>query len=649
MQQYSPMRSSAGETSAATLHAGPVHDERGAASAATMLCGWAGVASPPDAARATVARIGEGAATSTHAVPIRVLDSHAGMAAAGGHCESLQADGASVLLVGRPCWLGSGNAEHVGLARRVLQEYRASGKRVLESLGGAFTLVLTEDGGRNALLAIDRMGVASLTYAQLGDGVVFGTTVGLAASCLDARPKIDLQSVFNYVFLHFVPGPATIYRGQRRIPPGGYVEIRDGKLESGRYWRARYDELADYDLDALKREFRDQLERSVRGTLGYGRIGAFLSGGTDSSTIAGLLAQIGGAPARTYSIGFEAAGYDEMAYARIAARHFATDHHEYYVTPDDVIDFAPRMAAHCDQPFGNASAVPAYYCAQLAKSDGVDVLLGGDGGDELFGGNERYATQAMFSWYEHAPRALREGVIEPVLFGIPGGERLAPVRKARNYVRQALIPVPMRLHAYNMLRRNAPESVFTADFLASVNPATPLDLLTDVYDGAHAHGPLNRMLALDLQFTLADNDLYKVSRMCELAGVEVAYPMLADGLVAFSMRLPAHLKLKGTRLRHFFKESLRDFLPREIIAKRKHGFGLPVGIWMQTHAPLRGLVYDAVRALGTRGIIQPSFVERIIAEHQADYATYWGGEIWVLSQLELWLAQHGYPPGQPLA
>jgi asparagine synthase (glutamine-hydrolysing) len=137
--------------------------------------------------------------------------------------------------------------------------------------------------------------------------------------------------------------------------------------------------------------------------------------------------------------------------------------------------------------------------------------------------------------------------------------------------------------------------------------------------------------------------------MCELAGVEVAYPMLADGLVAFSMRLPAHLKLKGTRLRYFFKESLRDFLPREIIAKRKHGFGLPVGIWMRTHAPLQNLVYDAVRALGTRGIVKPSFIERIIAEHQADYATYWGGEIWVLSQLELWLAQHGYPPGQPLA
>jgi asparagine synthase (glutamine-hydrolysing) len=361
-----------------------------------------------------------------------------------------------------------------------------------------------------------------------------------------------------------------------------------------------------------------------------------------------LLAKVSGRPARSYSIGFEAEGYDEMGYARIAARHFSTDHHEYYVTPDDVLALAPRLAGFCDQPFGNASAVPTYYCAQLAKSDGVELLLGGDGGDELFGGNERYATQAIFSFYGHVPALLRKGLIEPVLFGVPGADRIALLRKARGYVTKASVPLPERLLAYNMLRSNPLDAVFTEAFLERVDPNMPSKLYRGVYDGADAHGSLNRLLALDLQFTLADNDLYKVNRMCAMVDLDVAYPMMSDDLVAFSARLPARLKLRGTTLRYFFKEALKDFLPREIITKHKHGFGLPIGIWMQSHAPLRALAYDAVRALGSRGVVRPEFIERVMSEHQSGDAAYWGGEIWVLSQLELWLQTHGWAPGQPL-
>jgi len=445
-----------------------------------------------------------------------------------------------------------------------------------------------------------------------------------------------------------IPGPSTIFPGQSRIAPGGFVHLQDGKITSGRHWHMKYDERATYDIEELKIEFRSLLERSVADLLNGRATGSFLSGGTDSSTIAGLLAKVSGKPARSYSIGFEAEGYDEVEYARIAARHFSIDHHEYYVTPEDVVVLAPRMAAYCDQPFGNASAVPTYYCAQVAKSDGVELLLGGDGGDELFGGNERYATQSMFSWYGRVPAVLRRCLIEPVLFGLPGAERVAFLRKGRGFVTKASLSVPKRLHAYNMLHTIPLQSVFTDEFRAQINPDTPLDLLESVYQAADATDPLNRMLAMDLQFTLADNDLYKVNKTCDLAGLEVAYPMLNDELVSFSARLPAHLKLRGMKLRYFFKEALKDFLPIEIIKKRKHGFGLPIGVWMQTHEPLKALAYDAVRALGSRGIVQTTFIDRVMSEHQAGHAAYWGGEIWSLSQFELWLQTHGWASGRPL-
>ncbi len=235
------------------------------------------------------------------------------------------------------------------------------------------------------------------------------------------------------------------------------------------------------------------MEQAVRAALPTeGRAGAFLSGGTDSSTIAGMLCKVAG-PFDTYSIGFEAQGFDEMEYARIAARHFGTRHHEYYVTPQDIVDAVPRLGAIHEQPFGNSSAVPAYYCAQLAAADGAAMMIGGDGGDEIFGGNARYAKQRVFSWYEALPEGLRRGLVEPVANRLPHG--VPPLRKVRSYVEQASTPMPDRADSYNVLRRFGFENVFEPDFLAQVNLDQPLALQAEWYHNPTANSLINRMLA----------------------------------------------------------------------------------------------------------------------------------------------------------
>ena len=396
-----------------------------------MLCGWVGRTSGREKVAAIVGQLGGNAAAPRPDVA-HFCDLFYDLAAAGGGTEGFQEGGASVVLTGRPHWSGlHASGADTDLPRQVLDGYRASGVDVLRSLRGAFALALALDGGREALLAVDRMGVAPLTYRPTDGGLVFGSSADLVNACIDGSREIDLQSLFNYVYWHMVPGPSTIFRGQFRIPPGGFVRLKDGRITKGRYWQMKYEEPAAYNLPELKSEFRTLLERSVGETLNGRATGTFLSGGTDSSTITGLLAKVSGKRVRSYSIGFKAEGYDEIEYARIAARHFAADHREYYVTPEDVLALAPRLASFCDQPFGNASAVPTYYCAQLAKSDGIELLLGGDGGDELFGGNERYATQAIFSWYTRVPATLRKGLIEPILFGIPRADRFALLRKGR--------------------------------------------------------------------------------------------------------------------------------------------------------------------------------------------------------------------------
>lgn len=530
-----------------------------------------------------------------------------------------------------------------GPALALAEGYGRYGAAVLDQMTGPFALVVYEGESGKALLATDRSAICPLFYSYVDGVLLFGSRIDTLMAHPAARREIDRQSIFNYLYFEVVPGPETIYKTVRRLQPGHCAHLDKGRLDIRPYWSLKFDETSSPVSSPvpLQQEFRALLREAVDAAVAdEQRVGAFLSGGTDSSTVAGLLGEVTDAPAKTYSIGFEADGYDELAYARIAARHFATAHHEYYVTPQDVTAAIPQIARHYDQPFGNASAIPTYYCARMAREDGVERLLGGDGGDELFGGNYRYAKQQLFEFYGRLPAGLRKAIIEPVVFSIPYGESLGPLRKLRNYVRQAKIPLPERLEAYNLLNQFGPQQVFTADYLDDIDCARPFSLLAQEYHGARASTALNRMLAVDMRFTLADSDLPKVNGMCELAGVEVTYPLLNDALVAFAARLPPEQKVNGTQLRYFFKQALRDFLPKEIQVKKKHGFGLPYGLWLQSHEGLRELTYDSLEGLKKRHIVRAGFIDKLIGERHAEHPAYYGGMVWRLMMLEQWLAAH---------
>ena len=522
------------------------------------------------------------------------------------------------------------------LAAALAQAYAAHGSDAVKLLRGDFALAVLDEQRDEALLAVDRMGIRSITYSLCAGSLVFGSSAHAVNRHPAVESQLDLQGVYNYVYFHMVPAPGTIYRGQQRLLPGELLRYASGRISTARYWEMRFEEGAPAPFDRLKREFLDTLRDSVREACGRGRVGTFLSGGTDSSTIAGLLGEVTGEPARTYSIGFEAQGYDEMRYARIAARHFAIRHHEYYVTPDDVVSAIPAIAAAHDQPFGNSSAVPTYYCAKLAKDDGVETLLAGDGGDELFGGNARYATQYLYSLYSDLPAGVRKGLIEPAVNALPS---LGILGKAQRYIRHASQPMPARYDNYNLLERLGPRAVFSRGFLEGIDCGLPLAQVERAYHAAQAQSLINRMLALDLKFTLADNDLPKVLRSCELARIDVRFPLLSDALVAFSARLAPSLKLKRTRLRYFFKEALRGFLPDEIITKSKHGFGLPFGPWLRTHKPLQQIATDSLADLKKRGIVRPEFIDELTSAHIQSHVGYYGTMIWVLMMLEQWLRQ----------
>jgi asparagine synthase (glutamine-hydrolysing) len=609
------------------------------------LCGWIGKGAGAADNRALV---------ETMAVPMARFDGHpvqclpgrasaVAVAAAAGSAHVYQNGALTVAVWGQVRMRDAAMAQQAaeqGIGKTLLDAWRKSPALACNSLSGPFVLAIIDDAAGEAMLAIDRMGTQPLSYQVSGETLVFGSSADTIARHPLTPARIDPQGIYNYVYFHMVPSPGTVHAQQQRLLPGQYLLYRQGRVETHQYWRMTFDERGTKSMPELKQEFRDLLRSGVREAAEGANVGAFLSGGTDSSTIAGTLTEVSGKPAKTYSIGFEAEGYDEMEYARIASRHFGTEHHEYYVTPDDVVGAIPLIAGVFDQPFGNASAVPGYYCAKMARADGVERIFGGDGGDELFGGNERYSKQHVFAMYDRVPGLLRKALLEPAVFNFPAGEHIKLVRKARSYIEQASVPMPARLETYNLLGRYGATKVFTDDFLAGCDAAAPLKSLANTYGKSEAGSLINRMLELDLKITLADNDLPKVMKACELAGLEVAFPFLNDQMVEFSARLTPQQKLNGTQLRWFFKEALKDFLPNEIITKQKHGFGLPFGVWLQHHKPLQQLAIDSLTDLKQRKIVRGEFIDQLVGQHLSEHAGYHGTMVWVLMMLEQWFKQH---------
>lgn len=515
--------------------------------------------------------------------------------------------------------------------------YQQYGKELLEQLAGRFALAIWDSHNQEGLIATDRFSQIPVYWHHDGTQMFCAPRADQLVEIAQLERALDPQALYHYLFFHMVPAPGTIYQKVQKLPPAHALSIKNNVAEPYCYWVPDFSPPTHETTTHAGDEMLQLLSSAIAQFDTGEKTGAFLSGGLDSSSVAGLLRKTRGSAADTFSIGFDADGYDEIAYARIANQHFGNQGHEYYVTPEDVLDALPKVAAAYDEPFGNSSAIPAYFCAREAKQHGIARLLAGDGGDELFAGNERYAKQQVFEAYLWVPELIRHWLIEPLANVLPQKSLFG---KVRSYIEQAKVPLPARLHSYNFLARFSAEKMFNETFLASVDTRMPYQLQEEIYHRPKRADRLNRMLYLDWYHTLASNDLCKVNRMCQLAGMEVEYPMLDDMVVDFSTRIPSGKKMSYNRLRHFYKHAVRHLLPDAIINKSKHGFGLPFGVWMSNHQGLQQLAADNLQRFRERKILRPEFIDELIELHRKSHAGYYGELVWILVMLELWLDTH---------
>ncbi len=550
----------------------------------------------------------------------------------------------SIIICGHPTIADNHSGQYSKVSTKpqlvsIVEKYKKHGYKFLRELNGSFSVVLFDTRNHITLLAIDRMGIEQMHYCCVDGQLVFSNSLISLSDFPTINKSIKPQSIYNYFYFHCIPSPDTIFENIYKLKPAEVLIFKNGALSKDLFWQPEFSERHSVPVEQLQSEVRHSMENTMSGLSVDPHTGAFLSGGTDSSTIAGLLKKYHPNDAPVFSIGFEEQGYDEMEFADIAVKKFKNKHHKYYVNFDDVLRLFDEIPKIYEEPFGNSSVVPTYAAAKYAKNHGINHLLGGDGGDELFGGNSRYVTQKLFNIYSNIPKWAREIILEPCFVNSVAAS-IPIAKKAKSYIEQAKIPMPQRMQTYNILHMQSPDSIFDKHYLDAIDPDYPVSLLSESYNQIADASLLNKMLYLDWKFTLADNDIRKVNTMCRAAGVEVSYPFLDNRVVECSTRIPSNLKIQGNRLRAFYKDTYSSLLPPEIIKKPKHGFGLPFGVWLKKDKRIQNEVYDVLNNLKARSMFRDDFIDNLITRHKSEHAAYYGTFVWVLAVLEKWLESH---------
>jgi asparagine synthase (glutamine-hydrolysing) len=380
-------------------------------------------------------------------------------------------------------------------------------------------------------------------------------------------------------------------------------------------------------------ELRSLLDESVRLRLiSDVPLGAFLSGGIDSSTVVGLMARHMGQPVKTFSIGFHEDSYNELKYARLTAKKFGTDHHEFFVTPD-ICEIVDELAWHFDEPFADSSAIPTYMVSKLAREH-VTVVLSGDGGDELFAGYTRYLVDQQRRVFAHLPAFVRGGVLQPLSRRLPHGAR------GRNYLHNvSLDPLDRYLDSVSIFTGLNRQSLYTEEFRTSLGGDDYVATRFREYGANVKTGePLDRLLYLDSKTYLPGDILTKVDRMSMAVSLEARVPLLDQKLIDFVTRIPASMKLAGLETKHLFKRAIKDLVPEEILNRPKQGFGVPIQEWINQQ--LRDRLRETLREPRTRqrGYVESAYLDVLLDEHERGRRDH-SMALWALLMLELWHRQ----------
>jgi asparagine synthase (glutamine-hydrolysing) len=516
----------------------------------------------------------------------------------------------------------------------ILQAYRVFGPACVRRLRGMFAFAIWDAGARRLFAARDRLGKKPFYYREDADGLAFASEPKAFLAEASFAPEADRRALFDYLSFQYVPGAASAFRGVRRLLPGHTLTLEDGRVTLERYWsleflpKARGSE-ADAEEDVLERLRAATRLRMISDV----PLGAFLSGGVDSSLVVALMAEAGLGRVKTFSIGFDEAVYNELPHAKAVAERFGTEHHEAVVRPDAVA-LLPKMVWHYNEPYADSSAIPTFYLAEMTRRH-VTVALNGDGGDEGFGGYERYPASLAAARIDHIPRPLRRLVARAAAV-LPAGEtRSTRTRLARFLA--AAADGRERRYARWMFHFDADRKrdLCTPAFLADVTGADSGAYLERLFADARGEGFLDALLSVDTRSYLPDDLLVKVDIATMAFGLEGRSPLLDHEVMEAAAHLPERLKVRGLQKKRLLRRIAGRFLPASILDRPKMGFGVPLDRWFRQE--LRELTHDVLLdgRLAARGYFHQRYVEHLVREHETGVRSC-HYQLWNLLMFELW-------------
>ncbi len=519
----------------------------------------------------------------------------------------------------------------------ILYLYQEMGIRCVERLRGMFAFAIWDQDHRRLFLARDRLGKKPLYYADLGHTFLFASEAKSILTHPDVPRQVNLNALDDYLTYQYVPPPLTMFKGISKLPPGCVLTVESDEVETTRYWDLAYSPKRQWADAEVVHHMRTLLTEAVKIRLmSEVPLGAFLSGGVDSSIVVALMAQQSSQPVRTFSIGFADQAYNELPYARMVARKYGTVHEEFLCTAD-LLGILPKLVWHFDEPFADSSAIPTYYLAQMTRRH-VTVALNGDGGDEGFAGYERYLGDRYVRLYNRIPLTVRRHLLGRMLDLFPADIHRIRFLRRLKWLNDASLQPRGRQYSHSMVifRAEDRERLLTSAVRMELGSRDAVQYILDYYgDPRILTDDVDRMLYCDTMTYLPGDLLAKVDRMTMVHGLEGRSPLLDHVLLEFAASLPGSQKIRGSQLKYLLKKLGEELVPHEVLYRPKKGFGVPISSWFRNE--LSGWVRELLArpAVVQDGLLQVEAVQRFVNEHLSCAADH-GHRLWALINLEVW-------------
>jgi asparagine synthase (glutamine-hydrolysing) len=510
---------------------------------------------------------------------------------------------------------------------------------LLSRLRGMFAFAIWDDRRRALVLARDRLGKKPLYYFADAQGIVFGSELKSLLVDPEVPREIDTTALDAYFSLGYIPSPWTIFLNIRKLPPASYLLWKDGQIEQAPYWKVTFNGHGEYEEEQAIANLRSNLTEAVRVRLiSDVPIGAFLSGGLDSSCVVSMMSNLMNEPVIAASVGFGERAYNELEFSRQVAKHCGIQMHEHMVAPE-VQQLLPKLIWHFDEPFADPSSVPTYYVSKVAREH-VTVALSGDGGDENFAGyTRRYQFEALESyWRQRIPAIVRNRLIRPLAQIYPKADWLPRFLRAKSVLTNiSSAPARAYCNSLSIMPPALKQRLCADEFTKTVNGDLAFSLFSRLFDESNTTDPLSRAQYVDLHTFLSEYVLTKVDRMSMAHGLEVRSPLLDHEIVELAASLPSHAKLRDGTSKHILKKAMSGILPDEIIYRRKHGFDAPVGKWLKHE--LKDMATDILFDTSKHdGIIHDQALRKIWHAHQIGTGDF-SAPLWTILIYKLWVNQ----------